>query len=369
MPMTKGTLYYFGTLPPYRGGIAQHGSVVVGALRDHGYDVVTVSWESQYPAFLYKGYLPSANEKMMEDARTRFVARWWNPLDWWEIGRLARFSQGLIQPWTTPFHALSVVVSAVAARPTPTVLIVHNVETHEWFPLRNLLTRMAVRSVAAVLAHSDEVASHVYQLQPSTKVVRAAMPQLINVEGSALPPQDQLKLLMAGFVRPYKGLEVALDAVQLLKETGMELKLSVVGEFWKPSLATAETMVRERGLEKIVDLTDRYVSNSDLLAMLASHHLVVLPYLTATQSAIVPLAHAANRPVIASNLEGLAGQIEDGVDGVLFETGSAGAAAEAIEFAFGRLEALYQGTLDRSSGVDELIKSLLPLFGAATEST
>ena len=352
-------IHYFGTFPPYRGGIAQHAAAVVGALRNSGYRVVTTSWASQYPRWLYKGHQPTPTELESAGGLANYVVRWWNPWGWWRVGRNARHGQGLIEQWVTPFHAFSVVLSAWAARPTPTILIVHNIETHEWFPVRKTLTRLALRSVSAVLVHSTAVGSQVTELASRTKVVHTPMPDLLEIRGSPLPSLDPLRLLMVGYVRPYKGLEVALDAVaRLVEQQQMAVRLTVLGEFWEPTANEAARMVGERGLVDYVDLRPGYVEDSELAAAISEHHLILMPYLTATQSAITPLAHAANRPVIASRLPGLSEQVRDGVDGILFEPGSAGALAEAVLQAASRLDELHQGTANRLQGAEALVQTL-----------
>jgi glycosyltransferase involved in cell wall biosynthesis len=58
--------------------------------------------------------------------------------------------------------------------------------------------------------------------------------------------------------------------------------------------------------------------------------LVVLPYRDASQSGIVPLAFSNGRPVIVTGVGALAEAVDDEVDGIVVETPSAAAIAEAI---------------------------------------
>jgi glycosyltransferase involved in cell wall biosynthesis len=363
-------VHYFGTLPPFQGGIAQHGSRMAEGLREAGFEVLTTSWASQYPEWLYRGNQPTDADKAEADARIRFVARWWNPFDWWRVGRMAKSSLGLIEPWVTPFHALAVVVSFLAARPAPTILIVHNIETHEWFPFRTLLTKAALRCASSVIVHSVTVGDQVADLAPLTPVEVVPMPRLIEMIGSPLPARDSLRLLMVGYLRPYKGLEVALDAVDLLKDEDFPVQLVVMGEFWQPSVADVQQMIEQRTLGQYVSIRPGYVDDEHLVGALSEHHIVLLPYLTATQSAIAPLAHAAHRPVIASNLPGLAEQVDDGVDGLLFKAGSALDLANVVREAAGRLDSLYRGAVAHAElGVEEeLITCLRRLVGGTASS-
>ncbi|HFE54124.1 MAG TPA: glycosyltransferase, partial [Bacteroidetes bacterium] len=57
---------------------------------------------------------------------------------------------------------------------------------------------------------------------------------------------------------------------------------------------------------------------------------VVLPYLTATQSGIVPMAYAYGVPVITTSVGGLPEVVEEGRTGLLVPPGDAGALAQTI---------------------------------------
>jgi glycosyltransferase involved in cell wall biosynthesis len=69
---------------------------------------------------------------------------------------------------------------------------------------------------------------------------------------------------------------------------------------------------------------------------------VVLPYLSATQSGVIPLASAYATPAIASNTSGLAEQVVDGETGLLFTAGDPEALASTLVRAFSLDEAGYR---------------------------
>jgi glycosyltransferase involved in cell wall biosynthesis len=79
-----------------------------------------------------------------------------------------------------------------------------------------------------------------------------------------------------------------------------------------------------------VRLVSGYASNSKVADLLANHHAVVVPYLSATQSGIIPLAFAAGRPVVVTNVGGLGEQIEDGLNGTVASSLDARGLADAI---------------------------------------
>ncbi len=58
--------------------------------------------------------------------------------------------------------------------------------------------------------------------------------------------------------------------------------------------------------------------------------LVVLPYVSATQSGVIPIAAAFGRAVIATNVGGLAEQVDGGRLGVLIPPADSAALAHAV---------------------------------------
>ena len=152
-----------------------------------------------------------------------------------------------------------------------------------------------------MVAHASTVAEDLDELlEGRVKVTTVPMPAHIPVHPTPLPEvSDELRLLFFGFIRPYKGLDVALDALAELRDRGVRHRLTVVGEPWDASESWRDR-VAERGLEDQVDLHLRYAADTEVSDLLAKHHAALLPYRSATQSGIAPIALAAGRPVVAT---------------------------------------------------------------------
>jgi glycosyltransferase involved in cell wall biosynthesis len=193
--------------------------------------------------------------------------------------------------------------------------------------------------VDGVVVHSQASVPELRALGVEAPVIYVPMPPLLPMEPSDLPPAPPYRLLFFGFVRPYKGLDVALAALALLRQRGVDATLTVAGGFWEP-VERWQARVEALGLAEAVELRPRYVPDAELPALLSAHHLVVAPYRSATQSAIVPLVHAAGRPVVATSVGGLTEQVREGVNGILVPPGRSDAFADAIERALADLPAL-----------------------------
>jgi glycosyltransferase involved in cell wall biosynthesis len=349
---------YVGPVPPFRGGISQHGALLIHALREAGHEVDVYSWAAQYPRLLYPGDPYADGAQPFPGAR--FVLRWWDPLSWVRVGRAARATDAVVIQWVTPFQGPAYRTLLAAAGRTPAVAVVHNPIPHEERALDERLTRLALGQVRGTLAPPGPAADDLRRLLPRVPVVAASIPPLIELEAAPLPPGPPWRLLFFGFVRPYKGLELAIDAVAELARRGTHVELTVAGLFWGP-VEPWRDRVAAAGLEERVSLRPGYVPDRDVQQLLASHHVVVAPYRSAPQSAIVPLAYAAGRPVVATNVGGLAEQVVEGVSGALAPPEDVAGFADAVESVLANLDELARNAKEHTPTWRSVVDALMPL--------
>ena len=290
-----------------------------------------------YPAFLFPGSGPRVDRR--EPAAQSL--RWWNPISWYRAGSRSRSADLLVVPYVHPFLALAIGTIIRSASPTPAVVVVHNATPHERFPLQRALMAWCLKRAARGIVHSQHVADLVAASLPELPLTIAAHPPNLEVGQEPPPAQPPLRLLFLGYVRPYKGLAMCIEAVGEAIRSGLDVHLTVAGEFWEDQ-ATYVELTRSIDAERFVSLEPGYVPDSEVSNRLATHHAVVAPYLKATQSGIIPLAFAAGRPVIVTDVGGLSEQVVDGSNGVVDATVTAKGFAESIiELArnYGRLQA------------------------------
>ncbi|HEX6568242.1 MAG TPA: glycosyltransferase [Acidimicrobiales bacterium] len=318
---------FIGPVPPLRSGIAQHGGHLTAALAETA-DVTVLSWQHQYPKRLFGR--AQVDPDATPHSTARFMLRWWDPLSWWRAGRIAGRSDLVVFPWTTPFHAVPYRLVIALARRVPTVAVVHNAIPHETLPLHRPLSRWVLSRCTGIVVHAASVADEVADLVGPVPTVVTPHPPNIAVEPRPLPGGDEVRLLFFGFVRHYKGVDVAVDALAALAARGVRCRLTIAGELWEP-VDTWDRMIADRGLTGQVELRSRYVPDAQVSDLFAEHHAVVLPYRSASQSGIAPVALAAGRPVIATRVGGLHEVVTDGVNGTLADPGDPASLADAIE--------------------------------------
>ena len=118
-------------------------------------------------------------------------------------------------------------------------------------------------------------------------------------------------------------------------DAGMtDCTLLVVGEFYEDE-QRYRNRVHELGLEPYVRFVSEYVPNDQVTTYFSAADVVVLPYLSATQSGIVQIAYNFDKPVIATDTGGLAEVVVDKKTGLIVPPNSPEALAGAIKQFYG----------------------------------
>lgn len=218
--------------------------------------------------------------------------------------------------WWHPITALSswYVARRARAAGVRVVFVCHNAWPHEGFPFAEALTRLALRTAHSLVALSDPVASELRHLLPKTTVGVIPHPPFSVLERMPDSPADLWEqridappdakiVLFFGNVRPYKGLRDLVDAFpHVIASTNAVLV--VAGTFFEPK-AAYRARIDELGLGDSVRLFDEYIPNEEVAPLFALADLVVLPYRSASQSGVIPLAATFRKPVVATTAGGL----------------------------------------------------------------
>lgn len=335
-----------GPTYPYRGGIAHYTTLLVKHLRGAGHWTRLYSFTRQYPSWLFPGKTdkdPSATPLKVE---CEYVLDPINPLTWWRLCRKVRADAPdlLILQWWVPYWTPSLtVISRWIKRHTkiPIIYICHNVVPHDGGGILDRRFAITVlRQGDAFVVHSEQDRHRLHALLPEALIYKAFLPTYAELaaQSATVPaaglrrqlnlPQNIPILLFFGFVRPYKGLDYLIQALPLVLDQ-LPAHLLVVGEFWGSS-DFYERYILEYGVEHAVTLVNRYVPNEELGQYFDLADVVVLPYISATQSAVVQLALGFGKPVITTRVGGLHEVVQDGVNGMIVPPQDEVALADAI---------------------------------------
>jgi glycosyltransferase involved in cell wall biosynthesis len=139
-----------------------------------------------------------------------------------------------------------------------------------------------------------------------------------------LPAERPAHLLFFGRILHYKGLDLMLEALPILRKEFPKLRLEVWG--------TGDITPYQAALDAVGDVRveNRWVKEEEIPRIFAATDLAVLPYREASQSAVVATAFSLGMPCVATPIPGLCEQVADGVTGVIATGNSPAEYAEAV---------------------------------------
>jgi len=161
-------------------------------------------------------------------------------------------------------------------------------------------------------------------------VIENGMPEAPRPAGR--PPSEGLALGFFGQISRLKGIDVLFDAAMLLDQAGTKgLRIEVHGDHsGQPPEFRALFEARIKDAPANVELHGPY-ANGRVGALMAGVDAVLVPSIWWENSPLViQEAFRARRPVICSDIGGLAEKVRDGVDGFHFAAGSPRALARLL---------------------------------------
>jgi glycosyltransferase involved in cell wall biosynthesis len=321
-------LTIIGPVYPLRGGIAHHVYWLHRELSARGHQVQVIS----YPRLLFPGTSIYDTSEVKLDAGARAILTALNPISWVRALKAARVTAPdlvVIQWWNTFFAPLVGTLGRMLGRAgLSTVIECHNVLPHERRWVDRYLLKFAFAPASEFITHSMADREELIGVLPDKRVRVAPLPILNEFSATDRPERKGRTILFFGIVRKYKGLDVLLRALpKVLSE--VECNLIIAGEFYEP-VSKYEEIVRELGLSSSVRIENRYIPNEDVPALFNQADVLVLPYLSATQSAVAGIAAANGLPIIASRTGGLSEAVQENVTGLLFTPGDVNELADRL---------------------------------------
>lgn len=154
------------------------------------------------------------------------------------------------------------------------------------------------------------------------------VPHVSLVDAPAGLPEDaggRPTILFFGRLWPYKGLDYLIRAEPLITAAVPDVRIVIAGQ--GEDFASYRRLMVHR--DRFI-VHNEYVPDDRREALFRQADLVVLPYVEASQSGVVPLAYAAMKPVVATTVGGLPEVVDDERTGCLVPPRDERALAEAI---------------------------------------
>ena len=335
-----------GPAHPLRGGIAQYNTSLAKAFLSDGDEVLVISFARQYPGVFFPGKTQEDSAGEAYFVESEHLLDSINPFNWPRVAaRIAGFKPDLVLfQWWQPFFGPAfrkISRSLKKLHPVPVVFLCHNLLSHERdsFPLRSaaekFLAKTGFKGADGFLVHSDQLRAGLEKLAPGKPAARIFHPlyDFYSEWDKPQPPVKageprELNILFFGKIRRYKGLEILIEALGLLA-SDIPFKAVFAGECYLPA-DNFRKRILELGLEERISWLDRYIPNEEIPGLFRSADVLVLPYLNASQSGVIPVAYQFDLPVISSRVGGLSEVVKDGETGYLVPPGDPEELAAAI---------------------------------------
>ncbi len=302
-----------------RGGISNFNESFSNMLLDYKWEVHNISYSHRFPPFLFPMKIPLESGIRPLRLEIEPLIHAGNPFSWFRVIRTIRdHDPGLVlvhywSPWLAP--ALGFILKRVARKkPDLRILAVIHQIRKEKSLLKSMLNRYFIRKCQAFIIMSKTIQEDLEHYCGS-KPVKFVPHPVYKVFGEAVPKDEArsfLKLdpaepllLFFGIVRPYKGLGLLLQAMSRETVRVLSLRLIVAGEFLEDR-ADYEQMINDLGLENNVILMDDFIPTTDVKYYFSAADMVIQPYLEASQSGITQIAYQFERPMLVTDVGGLA---------------------------------------------------------------
>lgn len=294
---------------PYRGGIAQFSAMLYSQLRQEGHTVEAFNFKRLYPDFLFPGktqYVEAGDRALAIDS-----LRILDSIQPFSYGRtveaIREFAPDvlIISYWMSFFAPAYAHIAHRMKKRCRVIALIHNAIPHEPRFFDKPMASLFFRQCHGFIVLSDPVKDDLLRLRPGAAYLQNPHP-LYNHFGRKIPKADACRalgidarrknLLFFGLIRPYKGLDLLIDAVGRLDDG---YQLIVAGECYG-SFEAYEAQIDASAARERIFVYNRYIRDEEIPLFFSAADALVLPYRSATQSGVVSVAYHYDLPMLST---------------------------------------------------------------------
>ena len=336
-----------GTAHPYRGGIAAFNERLAQQFIKEGHEVEIYTFTLQYPNFLFPGKTQYSDEPAPENLKITRQINSVNPFNWLKNGKtIGKQNPDIVViPYWMSFMApcLGILAKQIKkkSKQTKIVGLVHNMLPHEPSLLDKIFPKFYVKNIDAFVSLSESVLTDINRFDKTNKPKAFSPHPLYDHYGGLLPKNEAKKILQLdenihyvlffGFIRAYKGLDLLLEAFAHIHIKQLPIKLIVAGEFYEDEKIYLEMIEKNNIADKIILFND-FIPTDKVNLFFSACDVVAQPYKTATQSGVTQIAYHFEKPMIVTNVGGLAEIVPNGKCGYVVEPNANAIAVAIAEF-------------------------------------
>ena len=337
-----------GPAHPLRGGLASFDERLAREFQAQNFDTTIYTFSLQYPSFLFPGTSQYSTEPAPKNLNIKVCINSINPLNWIQVGReLKKLKPDIIvvRYWLPFMGPCLGTILRIAKKNhhTKIVCIADNVLPHEKRIGDKQFTFYFLKPVDAFITMSEKVLDdlRLFTNKPAQKIVHPLYDnfgeQISKAEARkylGLNVNDKI-ILFFGFIRKYKGLDILLEAMALLKKqipySKFQIpKLLIAGEFYEDR-KIYDDFIEKYELQPYIILRTNFINDSEVKYYLSAADFVIQPYRNATQSGVTPLAYHFEKPMLVTNVGGLPSLVPGGKVGLIAEPNAESIAEKILD--------------------------------------
>lgn len=310
---------------PYRGGIAQFSLSLYRALtKEH--EVKVFSFSRLYPGFLFPGktQFVEGDEAAVSVLSERILDSI-NPFSYEKTAKtIEKFQPDVlvIAYWMSFFAPAYGHIANKLRGKTRIIVLVHNAIPHEPKFYDKPLSKLFFNQANGFMVLSESVKNDLLSLYSKAKIHLSPHP-LYDHFGKKQDKKaactilnlnpDRKTLLFFGLIRDYKGLDLLLQAMAFLDDS---YQLVIAGESYGDFGKYQQIIDASPAKDRIL-AWNRYITDEEVPVLFSVADALVLPYRSATQSGVIPVAYHFEVPVVATDVGSLKDTIQTAGTGIV----------------------------------------------------
>lgn len=340
-----------GPAHPLRGGLASFDERLARQFQQQDFETTIYTFSLQYPDFIFPGTTQYSSEPAPIDINIKVCINSINPLNWIKVGNeLKKYKPDIIvvRYWLPLMGPCLGTILRLAKKNkhTKVVAITDNVIPHEKRFGDRPFTKYFLKAVDACVTMSEKVMNDLKQF--TNKPAKHVVHPLYDNFGEAVSKKeareklglnvDDKIILFFGFIRNYKGLDILLEAMNLLVHSPqsivdskrLNIKLLIAGEFYEDR-KTYDDLIEQLNIKDQLILRTDFIQDSEVKYYLSAADFVIQPYRNATQSGVTPLSYHFEKPMLVTNVGSLPDLVPDKKVGLIAEPNAASIAEKILE--------------------------------------
>ncbi len=373
----KLKIFIIGPAFPLRGGPAQFNENLCAELIKEGHDAQIISYSLQYPNFLFPGSSQfETSGTAPAGIKIHTLINTVNPFNWMSVARFIRKEKPdfiLFRYWLPFFGPSLGTIARLVRKKTKVLALTDNVIPHEKRVGDKPFTSYFVKGCHGFIAMSKTVLNDISKFSDTKNKAYSPHP-MYETYGPAVSmeearrklniPQEVPVILFFGLIRHYKGLDILLEAMADPAVKALGIKLLIAGEFYENKQPYLD-LIERTGLQDMVIMRDQFISNEEVRYYFSACNLVAQTYRNATNSGVTMVGYYYEKPMLVTNVGGLAEIVPDEKCGYVVDTKVEAIARRIQDFFVGQREAEFTANVAierKKYEWKEFINTLLNLY-------